>query len=134
MKHELTPCTRCKRPLVGQEEIHAVRGSLYCSKTCAVADIMEDYLMNAKEMAIEAYNDEAEIVRTEDVLGEDLQEVKITMTLTKVIKLPKDLSEAEAVSEACSLYNQGLVILDVDDCDESNIVYELVKNDNSSCE
>jgi len=132
MKDELSRCPVCKRVLVGQELVHAIDGQLFCSKTCAVQHLTDDYILNAKEMALEAYASNAELVATEDVLGEDLQEVRVTLTCTKVIKLPADLTEAEAVCEASSLWTKGLLCMDPEDCDESSITYELVKEDNSS--
>lgn len=131
---ELTLCPRCRRPLVGQEEVHAVRGVLYCSRECAIQDITEDYIMNAKAMAIEDYDSEGEVVATHEVLKAELQQVRVTLTITKVINLPADLTEADAVGEACSLVNRGLVTLDVDDCDDSSFTYELVKKNNSKYE
>ena len=128
---ELNKCARCGRVLVGQEEVHAIRGSLYCSKNCAVQDIMDDYLMNAKEMAIEEYDNEAEVVRTEDVLAEDLQTVEIVVTCKKRIKLPADLTKAEALAQAAQLYAEGLVAAEPGDCDDYTIEYTLVSEDNS---
>lgn len=132
MTNDLTKCKRCGQVLVHHEEIHAVRGDLYCSKSCAIDDIMDDYIMNAKELAIEAYDSEAEVVSSADILAEDLQEVKITLTCTKIIKLPRNLSEYDALREAYDLWNQGVVAIDADECDDYHVVCELVKNDNST--
>lgn len=73
MKREYTLCLRCKKPLVACEEVHAVKGSLYCSRECAVLDIMDDYILNAKELAVEAYDSEAEVVQTTDILSDELE-------------------------------------------------------------
>ena len=132
MSNELTRCPVCKRILVGQDIVHAVEGNLYCSRNCAVQYLMDDYIQNAKEMAIEAYNDGAEIVAVEDILSEEMQEVKITVTCTKVIRLPKNLSAEQAIETATQLYNDGTVVAEPDDCDKSNITYELVSNKNSA--
>lgn len=134
MMKELTRCMMCGRVLVGQEEVHAVKGSLYCSKACAIDDLTNDYITNAKELAAEEYNSLAEIVRTEDVLSEDLQEVEITVVCKKVIKLPADLSAEDALNEAEKLYKEGLVVIDQYDCDNVEVTYELVTKENSSCD
>lgn len=128
---ELNKCARCGRLLISQEEVHAINGALYCSKNCAVQDIMDDYIANAKALAIEAYDSEAEVVRTEDVLAEDLQTVEIVVTCKKHIKLPANLNEAEALAEAAKLYIDGLVSAEVDDCDDCTIEYTLVSKGNS---
>jgi len=131
---ELTRCPRCNRMLVGQEEVHAYRGQLYCSKNCAVQDITDDYIQNAKEMAIEAYDSEAEIVSATDVLKEDLLAIKITVSCTRIINVPANLPKDEAIKEAAQLYNDGLVPVEPDDCDDMSVTYELVKEENSECE
>lgn len=127
----LNLCPRCKVPLVSHEEVHAINGELYCSKRCAVASIMDEILLNAKEMAIEEYDSKAEVVSVHDVLGEDLQTVEVVVACMKRIKLPKNLAEAEAIAEAKSLYDSGLVVVEPDDCDEVIITCELVKDENS---
>ena len=126
----LTVCPYCKTPLVHHEEVHAVNGKLYCCKECAVQDMTNDILINAKEMALEDYASNAEIVSTHDVLGEDLQTVEIVVMCMKRIKLPRNLSEQEAIDEATRLYTDGLVAVEPDDCDEVVFRCELVK-DNS---
>lgn len=127
---KLTKCTRCERILVSQEEVHAVRGGLYCSKTCAINDLMDDLITNAKALAIEAYDSEAEVVSSEDILSEDLQEVKLTVSYTKVVKVPKNLSKEEAIIEVLDAYHEGLVVAEEGDCDYSDVKCELV-TDNS---
>lgn len=127
----LTLCKKCQRPLVAHEEIHAVKGQLYCSKSCAVYDIMDEYIMNAHELATEDYASMAEIVRAEDVLSEDLQTVEVIVTCRKYIKLPADLTEEKAIREARQLYDDGLVVAEPGDCDEILVVCKLVKEDNS---
>ena len=131
---ELTKCPNCGRPLVSHEQVHAVSGGLYCSKSCAINYIMNDYLMNAKEMAIETYNAEAEIVSTEDILKEDLQEVAITVTCTKIVRLPVTLSEQEAIDTIMSMYHEGLLVVEADDCDTVDARCTLVSNENSVCD
>lgn len=133
MKTELTKCPICERVLVGQEEVHAIEGLLFCSKACAIKWLENSYIKDALELAKEAYDEDVEIVSTEDVLGEDLQEVRITHVCTKVIKLPANLTEEEAICEAKDLISHGIVCIDADDSDESTLTYELVKDDNSSC-
>ena len=131
---ELTKCLNCGKPLVSYEEVHAVRGGLYCSKSCAISDLANDYITNAKELAKEAYASEAEVLQTSDILSEDLYDVKIVVTCTKVVKMPKSFTEAEAIQEAISLWQDGIIVAEPDDCDYSEMKCELVKEDNSSCE
>ena len=114
---EMTKCLNCGRILVSHEEVHAVRGGLYCSRACSISHIMNDIMSNAREHAIEIYNDEAEVVRTEDILSEDLQEVRITVSCTKVLKMPRNLTAEQAISEVTTMYNEGLLIVDTEDCD-----------------
>lgn len=130
---DLSKCPICGTVLVSHEEVHAVNGQVFCSRTCAITDIMNDIILNAKEMAIETYDNEAEVVASADVLKEDLQDVKITLTCTKVIKLPRNLPEAAAIAEATLLYNEGLLDMDPCECDNVDIKCELVK-DNSAQE
>lgn len=129
---KLTRCPRCGTPLVSHEVVHAVRGVLYCSKKCAVEELTDEYQMNAKEMAIEAYDNEVEVVQSEDILKEDLQEVRLTLTCTTVIRLPRDMSEEDALVEASKLYKDGLVIVEPDDCDEVTFKCELVRDTNTA--
>lgn len=128
---ELTRCPRCNKVLISHEEIHAVKGQLYCSETCAVLDITDDYIRNAKELAREDYASMAEVVRAEDVLKEDLQIVEITVTCTKRVHLPADLTKEAALIEARQLYDDGLVVVDIDDCDEVHVICKLVEKENS---
>lgn len=128
---ELTRCPNCNRVLVGHEAVHAVRGQLYCSEACAIEDIMNDYIMNAKELAKEDYASMAEIVSVEDVLKEDMQTVEITVTCNKHIRLPADLTEEQACEEAKHLYNEGLVVVEPDDCDTYTVACTLVDRENS---
>lgn len=72
MKSKLTCCAKCHRLLAQFEEVHAIDGQLYCSKKCAITDIMEDYIMNAKEMAREDYACKAEVVATRDILADEI--------------------------------------------------------------
>lgn len=128
---ELNLCPRCKTPLVHHEEVHSVKGQLYCSRKCAIDDIMDDYIMNAKEIAIDVYDSEAEVVSIHDVLAEDLQTVEIVVLCMKRVQLPKNLTEQEALIEARQLYDDGLVAVEIDDCDEVIVRCELVKDENS---
>ena len=128
---ELTKCSFCGRPLVSYEQVHAVRGGLYCSEKCAKADIKQDVVATAIERAQEIYDTEAEILNTEDILSEDLQEVKIIVSHVTVIKLPKNLSKEEAMKEALDLYHEGLVVAEPDDCSYTDVKCELVEDENS---
>lgn len=68
----MTLCGHCQKPLKDFDEVHAVHGILYCSRECAIADITNDIIMNAKEAAIEAYACGAEIVATEEILKDEM--------------------------------------------------------------
>lgn len=92
---------------------------------------MDEIILNAKEAAIEKYDANAEVVSTQDVLAEDLQTVEIVVMCMKRIKLPKNLAEADAIIEARQLYDDGLVAVEPDDCDEVIVRCELVKDENS---
>ncbi len=127
----MNTCARCGSTLIDHEEIHAIDGKLYCSKDCAVQAITDDYIMNAKEMALEAYASEAEVVSAEDILGEDMRTVRIIVSHMKQIKVPKNLTDREALAEATRRYNDGTVFVDQDNCDETVLVCELVKKHNS---
>lgn len=136
---ELNKCPKCGQLLVAHEEIISVRGKLYCSRNCAVHALAEELrpqhpLLNYGSLVVMAkviYNDEHEIVRTEDVLGEDLQEVQIAVTYYKTIKLPKTLSEDKMKDIAEKLWNDGTVCAEPDDCDDVYFECALVKNRNS---
>jgi len=82
-------------------------------------------------MAKTVYNDVHEIVRAEDVLGEDLQEVQIAVTYYKTIKLPKVLSEEKMHEVAEKLWNDGTVCAEPGDCDDVRFECALVKDRNS---
>lgn len=61
------PCRYCGKNLVNNEEIHAVEGSLYCSKDCAVNSRITETIYFARAKAEEWYNDMAEIVSAADI-------------------------------------------------------------------
>lgn len=133
---ELNKCPRCGHVLISHETVHALNGELYCSRDCAIRDTADMLIKADSNMkhnaAIEAakviYSNEAEVVATEDVLSEDFQEVRISVTFTKIIKLPKDLSEEKAREVAEHLWNESLVAPDYDNHDEMRFECELVKN------
>lgn len=60
-------CAHCNKNLALLDEIHTVDGQLFCSKECAIEYLMNDIIMNAKESAIEAYGDTAEVVSPVDI-------------------------------------------------------------------
>lgn len=60
-------CAHCGKELVKVDEVHVVEGINYCSKDCAIIHIMNDIIMNAKEQAIEHYNNTAEVVNPTDI-------------------------------------------------------------------
>lgn len=55
-------CKFCGKNLNIGDEAHIVDSEVYCSKECAVLDIMNEIIMNAKEMAIEQYDESAAIL------------------------------------------------------------------------
>lgn len=139
----MNKCPRCGSILVAHETAQAVGGKLYCSRHCAVLDLTDRFLQDimaskryqeAMEVAKEYFDECAETVRTEDVLAEDLQEVQIAVTYYRTIKLPKCMSEAKAKEVAEKLWNDGLVLVEPDECDDVQFECELVKRHNSSCE
>lgn len=71
----MTLCGHCQKPLREFDEVHAVQGILYCSRECAIDDITNDIIMNAKEAAIEAYACEAEVVATTEILKDEMCEL-----------------------------------------------------------
>ena len=132
---ELNKCPRCGSVLISHETVHALNGELYCSRNCAIRDTAEILMKNSEGIthntAIEAakgiYDDEAEVVATEDTLAEDFQEVRVSVTFTKIVKLPRDLSEDKAKEVAEHLWNESLVTPDYEDHDEMRFDCELVK-------
>ena len=71
----MTLCGHCHKPLKDFKEVHAVKGILYCSRACAIDDITNDIIMNAKEAAIEEYASCAEVVATEEILADEMCEL-----------------------------------------------------------
>lgn len=136
---ELNRCPECTELLVAHKEIVSFDGHLYCSRACAVNTCAEDlrklfpHLSTnaAFEMAKIRYEDEAECVLSEDVLGEDLQEVQIAVTYYKTIKLPRVMSEEKMLEVAEKLWNDGTVCAEPDDCDDFRFECALVKTTNS---
>ena len=60
-------CAHCDTLLNTCEEIHAVEGKLYCSKECAINGRIDEIVLNSKEVAIEWYNDYAEVVSPAEI-------------------------------------------------------------------
>lgn len=71
----MTLCGHCHKPLKDFEEVHAVKGILYCSCECAIDDLTNDIIMNAKEAAKEEYASCAEIVATAEILKDEMCEL-----------------------------------------------------------
>lgn len=69
----MTVCAHCSKELREYKEVHAAGGFLYCSKACAIAHITNNIILNAKERATTIYYDEAEIVATADILGDEIE-------------------------------------------------------------
>lgn len=132
---ELNKCPQCGHVLISHETVHALNGKLYCSRNCTIRHIAEalmeidDNLTHnqAIEEAKAIYDNEAEVVSTEDTLAEDFQEVRVSVTFTKVVKLPKNLSKEKALEIAEHLWNESLVTPDYEDHDEMHFDCELVK-------
>lgn len=132
---ELNKCPRCGRVLISHETVHALNGKLYCSRDCTIRHVaealMEIDVNLAHNQAIEEakgiYDSEAEVVSTEDTLAEDFQEVRVSVTFTKIVKLPKNLSREKAMEVAEHLWNESLITPDYDDHDEMHFDCELVK-------
>ena len=71
----MTRCQCCNKPLKDFDMVHAVKGALYCSDTCAIEDITNDIIMNAKGAAHHEYFNCAEIVATRDILANEMCEL-----------------------------------------------------------
>lgn len=55
-------CNQCEKELCVGDEVHKVGDETFCSKECAVLYLSHEIAMNAKEMAIEQYEELAEIL------------------------------------------------------------------------
>lgn len=128
---DLNKCPACGAALVAHELVHAVDGKLWCSKECFVRYKADELKLNAVELAEEHYASEAEIVRAEDVLAEDLQSVQIAVTYYKTVKVPRTLSEEDAKALVEELWQEGTVCAEPEDCDDYNFECTLVKDTNS---
>lgn len=137
----MNKCPRCGSILVAHETAQAVGGTIYCSRHCAVLDITDSLLQStmagkshneATEVAKEYFDECAETVCTEDVLGEDLQDVQIAVTFFKTIKIPKCLSRDKALEVVEKMWNDGIITAEPGDCDDVQFECELVNRDNSS--
>lgn len=140
---EMNRCPRCKKLLVTHETVHALDGKLYCSRLCTVLELADKFLHDdqmamryndAVEVAKEYYDERAEVVRTDDVLAEDLQEVQIAVTFFKTVKVPKCLTREKALEVVEKMWNDGTITAEPDDCDDVQFECELVERHNSSCE
>lgn len=60
-------CVHCESDLRLAKEIHVVMGEHFCSKECAIQHLTNENIMNAKALAIEHYNDCAEVVTPIDI-------------------------------------------------------------------
>lgn len=132
---ELNKCPQCGHVLISHETAHALNGKLYCSRNCTIRHIAEALMEidgnlshnQATEEAKAIYDSEAEVVATEDTLAEDFQEVRVSVTFTKIVKLPKNLTEEKAKEVAEHLWNESLVTPDYEDHDEMRFDCELVR-------
>lgn len=130
----MTRCAKCNAILIKYEEVHALNGELFCSRKCAIEHYMNDIIMNAKEMAIEAYDSEAEVVAAADILGEDFHDVEVTVTLKKTIQIPKTFTVNDAICEAKALVDEDFVVISTNDCDSRTFTGLLVKVKNSEAD
>lgn len=71
----MTKCERCNKPLTEAAEIHVVEGEMFCSRACAIAQLTDNIITNAKESAIELYDDTAEVVSPFDVIKDEMPKV-----------------------------------------------------------
>jgi len=55
-------CNQCEKELLVGDEVHKMGDETFCSRECAVTYIAHEIAMNAKEMAIEQYEEQAEIL------------------------------------------------------------------------
>ena len=99
----MTRCEHCNKPLKDLEEVHAVYGSLYCSKECAIAHIIDEVIMNAKETAIEQYEEGCEVVATKDILANELY-----MDKDQILEALEDITKRR-----CSQYRHATLILNL---------------------
>ena len=134
-------CPRCNKLLVAHENVHAIDGKLYDSRTCFLRDYVDantpdnftiKQVNKVWEDAIEYYSNNAEVLASEEVLSEDLQEVQIAVTYYKTIKLPKCFSENKVLEVAEHLWNVGKVDASPDDYDDVHFECALVRDKNST--
>lgn len=55
-------CVHCNKQLNVGDEAHIIDEDIFCSKECAVLHIADEIAMNAKELAIECYDEKATIL------------------------------------------------------------------------
>lgn len=137
----MNTCPRCGSVLITHEKLHAIDGKLYCSRGCALRDLAERFLQDdntakrmndAWEIAVDYFNDFAEEVRSDDVLGEDLQDVQIAVTYFKTVKVPRCITREKALEVVEKMWNDGKITAEPGDCDDVQFECELVDRDNSS--
>lgn len=68
-------CTRCNKLLNTGDEAHIVDDDVFCSEACAVRHIMDEMIMNAKELAKEKYASDATILTVRSTTGKELCDV-----------------------------------------------------------
>jgi len=133
-------CPRCKKLLVAHENVHAIDGKLYDSRTCFIRDYVDAHtsddftvkqINEAWEQAIAYYDEHAEVLASEEVLAEDLQEVQIAVTFFKTVKVPKCLTRDKALEVVEKMWNDGTITAEPGDCDEVQFECELVERHNS---
>lgn len=58
-------CATCRKSIVSGHELHQIDGEDYCSRECAINGIMNNIIQNAKELAIERYEEYAVVTEAD---------------------------------------------------------------------
>ena len=135
----MNKCPKCGKVLVTKQVAIALEGELYCSKACArvsiTNEVVEDGIRkglnrpykDSRGIAMARYEAGAEEVSTSDVLGEDLHDVQVAVTIYKTVKVPKTISEQGAKDRVEKLWNDGDLTVDYDNCDDVRFECMLIK-------
>lgn len=107
-------CKYCHKSLDDLEELHAMYGMLFCSKTCAVAYNEREIIRNARDTAEEEYSDVAEIVSTKDIMPKAKFMVSVVELLERTVEI-EAVNELEAVATAEDMWNDSAICLTADD-------------------
>lgn len=110
----MNECKFCHKNLEELEEVHAMYGMLFCSKTCAVAYNEREIIRNAHDVAEEDYCDAAEIVSTKDIMPKAKFMVSVVELLERTVEI-EAVNEFEAVATAEGMWNDSAICLTADD-------------------